>query len=249
MSDTKSIDNDFSMLLKFGSRCNLEKLQKGNIYMKNLQYYIDLENSSDDEDVGDKFDGLARLQDVKISMFTVDSDEFVTAFQTPELTMDLGYKKAPVFCMFMFDHRNHTSERLNGDELTVRYDFSDEQRTKLQRFGDSVLLIKNGDEFVARMKQGFLDAGISFTRDFVNYYDGNILQHFQDIHKDNSRIAFWKRNKYSYQQEYRFFAFDLEVEDNICVNIGDISDISQLESAETILNTYLESTYKVSIKP
>ena len=48
----------FFLLMKFVSRKNLEMLQQGKVYMKNLQYYIDLETATEDEDVGDKFDGL-----------------------------------------------------------------------------------------------------------------------------------------------------------------------------------------------
>jgi len=96
----------FSMLMKFGSRKNLEMLQDGKIYMKNLQYYIDLETGTDDEDVGDKFDGLLPLQDVRISMYTVDSKKFITQFNASIATMNLGYKKSPVFCMFILDYRN-----------------------------------------------------------------------------------------------------------------------------------------------
>ena len=56
------------MLMKFGSEENLNKLRKGQLYMKNLQYYVDLEKTTDDEDVGDKYDGQMVLQDVKITI-------------------------------------------------------------------------------------------------------------------------------------------------------------------------------------
>lgn len=39
----KNIENGWSMLLKFGSEENLKKLQAGQLYMKNLQYYVDLD--------------------------------------------------------------------------------------------------------------------------------------------------------------------------------------------------------------
>ena len=70
---------------------------------------------------------------------------------------------------------------LNGDELTVRFDFSDAQKGKLVNFGDSALLITDHKEFFARMKKGLNDAGISYTRDRVKYYEGNTLEHIQDI--------------------------------------------------------------------
>lgn len=60
----KTIENAWSILLKFGKEENLQKLQAGQFYMKNLQYYVDLEKGTSDEDVGDMYDGQMMLQDV-----------------------------------------------------------------------------------------------------------------------------------------------------------------------------------------
>ena len=240
----KTIQDGWSLLMKFGSEENLKKLQAGQLYMKNLKYYVDLEKTTDDEDVGDKYDGQMVLQDIKINMYTVDTNKFIAQFNAPTASMDLGYLQCPVFCMFMFDYRNHVEEHLDGENLTVKYQFTEEQLKKMPNFGDSVLIIKNGDEFVNRVKKGLLDAGHGFTRDYVQYYAFNNVEHLKQVQKDNSRIAFWKRNKYSYQQEYRFLVHDF-VDDYLSVDIGDISDITQLLRTEELLNTYLEITFKV----
>ena len=71
------------MLMKFGSEENLKKLQKGQLYMKNLQYYVDLEKTTDDEDVGDKYDGQMVLQDVKITMYDYETGAFVAQMDAP----------------------------------------------------------------------------------------------------------------------------------------------------------------------
>ena len=240
----KTIQDGWSLLMKFGSEENLKKLQAGQLYMKNLKYYVDLEKTTDDEDVGDKYDGQMVLQDIKINMYTVDTNKFIAQFNAPTASMDLGYLQCPVFCMFMFDYRNHVEEHLDGENLTVKYQFTEEQLKKMPNFGDSVLIIKNGDEFVNRVKKGLLDAGYGFTRDYVQYYAFNNVEHLKQVQKDNSRIAFCKRNKYSYQQEYRFLVHDF-VDDYLSVDIGDISDITQLLRTEELLNTYLEITFKV----
>ena len=113
----KTIENAWSILLKFGKEENLQKLQAGQFYMKNLQYYVDLEKGTSDEDVGDMYDGQMMLQDVKISVFTTDTHEFLGQISAPTASFNLGYLKCPVFCMFMMDYRNHVSERLDGDTL------------------------------------------------------------------------------------------------------------------------------------
>ena len=38
-------DDQTFMLIRFGSKDRLESLQKGCLYMKNLQYFIDLEKT------------------------------------------------------------------------------------------------------------------------------------------------------------------------------------------------------------
>ena len=240
----KTVKDGWSMLMKFGSEENLKKLQAGQLYMKNLKYYVDLEKTTDDEAVGDKYDGQMVLQDVKINMFTVDTHEFIAQFDAPAASMNLGYLECPVFCMFMYDYSNHVEEHLDGDILTVRYQFTEEQLEKMPTFGDSVLIIKNGDEFINRVKNGLLNAGYGFTRDYVQYYGFNNIEHLKQVQKDNSRIAFWKREKYSYQQEYRLLVHDF-VDDHLSVDIGDISDITDLLKADELLNTYLEITFKV----
>lgn len=240
----KTVKDGWSMLMKFGSEENLKKLQAGQLYMKNLKYYVDLEKTTDDEAVGDKYDGQMVLQDVKINMYTVDTHEFIAQFDAPAASMNLGYLECPVFCMFMFDYRNHIEEHLDGDILTVRYQFTEEQLEKMPTFGDSVLIIKNGDEFINRVKKGLLNAGYGFTRNHVQYYGFNNIEHLKQVQKDNLRIAFWKREKYSYQQEYRLLVHDF-VDDHLSVDIGDISDITDLLKADELLNTYLEITFKV----
>ena len=85
----KTIQDGWSLLMKFGSEENLKKLQAGQFYMKNLKYYVDLEKTTDDEDVGDKYDGQMVLQDIKINMYTVDTNKFIAQFNAPTASMDL----------------------------------------------------------------------------------------------------------------------------------------------------------------
>ncbi len=241
--EKKTIENGWSMLMKFGSEENLKRLQKGQFYMKNLQYYVDLEKTTDDKDVGDKYDGQMVLQNVKITMFDSETGAFVAQMDSPIASMDLGYLQYPVFCMFMLDYRNHVAEELTGDVAKVRYQFTEEQLSRLPNFGSHVLLIKNGNEFVERVKNGLLNAGYGYTRDFVQYYDGNIPQHMQEVAKDYMRIAFWKRQKYAYQQEYRILAH-AQVEDHLCVDIGDLSDITLLMPTSDLLKCGIEFSFE-----
>ena len=43
----KTVKDGWSMLMKFGSEENLQKLQAGQLYMQNLKYYVDLEQETE----------------------------------------------------------------------------------------------------------------------------------------------------------------------------------------------------------
>lgn len=242
----KKIEDDVFILMKFGSEENLRKLQAGQLYMKNLKYYVDLEKTTADEDIGDIYDGQMVLKDVNIKMYTVDTHEFITQFYVPQASMSLGFLNYPVFCMFMVDYRNHVDEHLDGDNLTVSYQFTKEQLERMPNFGDAVLVVKNRDEFIKRVKDGLLKAGYRFSDSRVQYYGFNNIEHVKQVLENNERIAFWKRDKYSYQQEYRFFIHSY-VDDHLSVDIGDISDITEIFKTEELLNMYFEAQFKVKI--
>lgn len=235
--------DDVGILMKFGKKKRLRDFQSGKIYMKRLQYFIDLENKTGDGDIGDKYDGLMPIENVKITLKTTGEDrKTIVELSEGNVTLNFGYCNSPAFCMFVLDHRNITGESESEGELVVRYDFTAEQKDKLKRFGAHVLVITDNKEFMSRLAKGFLAAGVSFKRGKAEYYNGNTKQHAEDvINNDPSQIAFWKRHKFSYQQEYRLFAFKTEVADHLVVDIGDISDISIIKTAKGILNTYLDA--------
>ncbi|WP_350343207.1 hypothetical protein PRVXT_002497 [Proteinivorax tanatarense] len=243
----KQATDSFFILMKFGSKENLEKLQQGKVYMKNLDYYINLENETSNEDVGDKFDGLMPIHDLDISILNPETNEPIHKFKANMATMNLGLKKSPVMCMYILDYRNFTNADLNDDILSIEFTFTDEQKERISKFGDSVLLIKNTQEFFERMERGLVADKASFSRDRVKYYNKNILQHFQEVAEDYRRIAFWKRKKYEHQQEYRFLVLNKTVEDHYTFDIEDLSDISEIVPTEVILNTVTEVRHKIGL--
>lgn len=83
-----------------------------------------------------------------------------------------------------------------------------------------------------------MDAGYGFTRDHVQYYAFNNVEHLKQVQGDNSRIAFWKRENTLISKSIDFNS--RFVDDYLSVEIGDISDITELLKTEELLNTYLK---------
>lgn len=229
-----------NLLIKFGEEKNIESLQNGTLYMKNLKYYINREIETGDNTVGDKYDGLFPVNYCDLKFYNSETKEKVFCIPKAKLVFDLGYTMCPTFCMFLFDKINITER----NEKCARHEFTEEQREKLKGFGTHALIISNPEEFINRVKKGFLSNNMSVAYDKVNYYNDNELRHKEDIETDNSRIAFWKRDIYSYQQELRFFGFNSKVQDFCKIDIGSLHDISQIIETEHLLNTYAECKLK-----
>ena len=74
------------------------------------------------------------------------------------------------------------------------------------------------------------------------YYDDseNITPEVMNSFVEKQTIAFCKRRKYNYQNEYRFVINstigELSTDDHIILNIGDISDITQKVKLQELID-------------
>ena len=64
------------------------------------------------------------------------------------------------------------------------------------------------------------------------------------IYDNHLNAAYWKREDFAFQQEFRLLIHK-EVPDHLQVNIGDISDISQLLKAKDLLNSQIDIAFDV----
>ena len=138
-----------------------------------------------------------------------------------------------VFCMFGV---NPTEEKFR---------FTDKQKEKMLSFGDTALIVLNRAEFIHRVKVGAEKAGYKIHFDQVKYYDPSIDggNKYISLVDGMWNIAFWKRDSYAYQQEVRFlFSPGDENKDHIELDIGDISDITAIVSAKSVLSAIVKKT-------
>lgn len=229
-----------NLLIKFGEKQNIESLQNGKLYMKNLKYYINREIESGDNTVGDKYDGMFPINDCDFDFYDSETKKKAFSVNKASAVFDLGYTMCPTFCMFLFDRRNITETNLNS----IKYEFTEEQKIKLKGFGTHALVITNTNSFINRVEKGFLNNKMSVYRNTVKYFKGNELEHLKDIQKDNRKIAFWKRDIYTHQQEYRFFGYDCKVDDHCEIDIGDLRDISQMVEIDNLFDMYALCNFK-----
>lgn len=233
----------FHMLIKFGSKENLEKLQHGQVYMKNLKYYNELEEK-EGSGKPDKYDGKWRMNNNKVQLRDPKTNDLIAAGTAQTVVLSFGYEKCPIYCLFSYDFRNCGSFTTDSEKniCTIHTSFGDEQRKKLETgLGEYALIILNTEDFLQRIKAAFETEGIEYLLGKVQYNTGNSIERVESILQDNRNIAFNKdADDFSYQQELRYFITNRPVDDHLIVQMDSLEDITQLISTEELLKLRIE---------
>ena len=208
-------------LIKFKNQDIINSLQAGNVYMNSLEYFRRLED--EDTGIGDSYEGKVHVKKGRLIIPELGINM--------ELTNDLintSIQDAYVYCFTSFHH------------ISGIFTFSDFQKEKLAEAGERALIITDRNEFIKRITNKLIKEGYKVSFGYVSYYKPEIdevLKFFELLSIGIDAVALQKREKYSYQQEFRFIAYkENSTDDHICINIGDISDISLQYTSKQVLS-------------
>ena len=123
-----------------------------------------------------------------------------------------------LFCMYAVDFSD-LGETPNNDAIK-----NVELPEELWEFGEYAVVVFDVPTFIQRAERAALARNYRFHRGRVVYYDP--VLGLPDVPLNES-LAFFKRNQFTHQKEYRF-AFNTSIAGNsaITVSIGNISDIA-----------------------
>ncbi|PGL58489.1 hypothetical protein [Bacillus cereus] len=246
-----------------------DSLIKGDLYMNNLQYYINREIETGDRGLGDKLEASVFMSGLNFRVektgkvpsedtganytirFEGDTDlgiKLETSLDVPEtkglplegtganlkLRFDSDAKK-PAFCLFSVTIDNMTIVDENEKFYIAELDYTSEEKEKMIReFGNEMLVI-DPKYFSDRVEKAFLEKGYELVHRKIRYddYSVNTIERLESY--KNNDFFFWKDKYFEYQNEYRFVIPNVETDEPIIVNIGDISDISRKCNAREFL--------------
>lgn len=209
------IEGKGPILIKMKTKEIIESLQSGLVYMNELGYFRK-EEQEDNNEVSD----------------CRENEIYSTAYELPggipcNYVMKQENSSNFAFCMFYIpSEQGH-------------FQFSDEQKDKLARFGDTALIIKDFGEFIRRTVNAAANKGLELHHREVFYYDERqevTLEMMDLLTKGMYNVSFFKRKQFRHQQEYRLAVNMEKTEaDHIELQIGDISDISVQVSTKQML--------------
>lgn len=226
MSTTRTIQSIGVPFIKFQNLDKIEYLQDGKIYLKSLAYYRQREQETGEDTVGDLFEAMFHVNDGFIVIPEANTFE-----KLDDALINSSFGNYFAFCMLSFPEKEKT------------FTFSDEQKSKILDFGDSALLITNRSEFLRRITIALNKEKLTGFHGPVNYYDetNDDLNYWRSILNNGTQeVAFWKRARYAYQQEYRILIKPPVVEKDFYeLDIGSIADISTILTAKQALDAIM----------
>lgn len=215
-------------LIKFQKKDIIDKTVQGSIYMNSLKYYREEYNKSLDEEIGDPCEGMLYINEGHMIVYNENSKDITEVKQLQNTIIHTVNSDDYVFCMFGINPKFCHSFR-----------FSDEQKKKWLEIYDTALLITDSEDFFKRIAIASQNEGLELSGGFVNYYNeqsGDISPWISSVINGTNSVAYYKRMRYAYQQEFRIIAPSGK-KDNLEIDIGNISGISEVFSLEVFLNS------------
>lgn len=215
-------------LIKFQNEEIINKNISGSFYMNSLKRYRDLYQMEGDEFIGDPCEGKIFISEKLGAQFIVPEKGICQNLK--DVAISTPSEDDFVFCMFSVNPQKKDEFR-----------FTEEQREKIIDTYDTALIITDVYEYFNRIKQKALSEGIDITGGLVRYYDEciDIPQVFINLLSGMEKVVYYKRKRYSIQQEYRFTVPNPHKDMYFEFNIGDISDISVKMSSKEVFNAII----------
>lgn len=189
-------------LFKFGKQEHVEDfVYNGNIYMNSLSYFRKLEN---DIVRKDKFESASYNLQADGATLRMEQDGKwidVASIKGAIVSSDGSDRTTNVFCMYAF--RESASQKLID--------------ARNFEFGDTFAILKDGNEFLRRVRETAKRENIVLKQGLVEYVDGKTY---------NGEIGIFRKfSEFAYQSEFRL-AVVTRKEEPFSFRVGDISDIS-----------------------
>jgi hypothetical protein len=205
-------------LFKFGKRYHIQQfVSEGLLYMNPLEYLVKLEANSIRRDPNEGVAHVLQHQGVRIGFKKNIEDNYrsIGPLARPLLFRGRDSLTPNVFCMY-------------GLRASAASSLVDPRNFE---FGDTFVLLKDGDEFLKRAKEAALDSGHEMKCHMVEYVD--------ETSYSGTMGPFRKYSAFSYQSEVRLtllpgtgVAYELR--------LGDLSDIVALTGPLADINRHIK---------
>lgn len=239
-------------MFKVATYERLVEMQKGLLYMNSLEYFSSLR---DEESLALRKDEFERVYGIwragpnekGYSTLSIKIGEREEIDLGPKAVMTASFPHPKNYMLFCMGALADGPDGLIPGELQDKVYFD----TRFLQFGSHLLLISNAKEFSRRISEAISRESGVFGAKF--FHDGYGLVKYKNLENCSGPIGIYTKDvKYSWQRELRIC---LGVEDHRLNNrgayemqVGDISDISQIIPVQALLDEPLSVKRRAYVK-
>ena len=217
----------YALVKLFDKLEHAESFMKGNLRMSTLRKYKNYRDLNG-ELRGDPYEGVVSiLQPSKIGMVKIGNTEILgTNLASPIVVHCENLLDKYAFCIYSL---NSSGFDVISRETLFEFKKILEMHHSCFGLGRYCVVITNANSFISKCRDAIQSLNIEGGLGLVDYYDDSTVH--GDFNVD--RYGFQKRNIFSHQREYRvLIENDNRSEEYYYLNIGNISNISQLSTTE-----------------
>ena len=213
---------NFKLFVKFTNEKYVDDLLNGNIFMNNINYFIELERKQKSKGIGDRREASFVIEPEKIYFLDVETNKVMGRPVKAEIIR--RYDKAtqvPIFCYTMLTAEDFVLFEDNDDQLIFKLDIGEDLHM-FSEFGDTaVILPSNFHDLLIESAE---------KQDVIARVAGVNYQTFDKIDTDKEKLFnkgsiemfYWKHEDFMYQREMRFVLPNTFVEDNFAFKTDNI---------------------------
>jgi len=236
-------DKKIFLAFKVADKPRLEEMRKGLIYMNSLAYFSSLEENTSESVRHDPLEkaysrasaGKTEKGDSKLILNISNKDEnrVIDLGDDAVVTMEFGEpNNVMIFCMSAFadDGTGIIPGEVNG---TIPLD------KRFLEFGSHILVIRNIGEFANRLNNSISSNPDVYWAEYFHEMYG--LVEYKTLNNYSGHIGLYRKDiKYEWQREFRIcfgvHSKGLNKKGAFELDIGDISDITEIISVQSLLD-------------
>ncbi|CKE84589.1 hypothetical protein [Bacillus paranthracis] len=239
LSSMKEYDNVLFGFFKFSQRKFLEPLQKGNLYMNNFQYFIDLQKRTGEKGMGDLDEVAGIIKDADLTIYKEGTDEEIGKIKVERMNFRYNdFLQYPVFCLFTIESDMLEIIEITDEYIDTEVRFTEEQKEQMAGHFGECALVMPPNLLRQKIEEVFEEQGIMYIDNKVQYsdFDINHGERIKSYLEGDISLFFQKDKFFESQREYRFVILNKKVEKNFEVNIGDLSEYTRIINTSDLLS-------------
>lgn len=234
------------VFLKFSKeKWILESMQKGNLYLNTLKYFVDLEKK-EAKGIADNYEAGLYLNSMNfIGKNISDGTEVFRATGECTIYNNADLRKH-ILCMTGLYLNNFSITEKQDGTLNAKINFTDKEKEKIIDKLGKYVLVAYAKDLKENITSNFKKDNIYYACGNAIYddYSVNGLTRILDYTNDNNEKFFYKDNLFKYQKEYRFTVLNQDSYKPFIKTINDMSKYASILETKDLFNNF-----ELEIKP